>query len=151
MSEEEKKAIEEIKKDEEYYDILHNIQENKYDMWNVEKLMRDSTNGNYTEYEIAQSIVYFINKIEKQQKEIEYYKAQDTNKGKLLNTALNETKNNCISKDKIRAKIKELKYSDEICPKEDVLLKADILSLIHSNIDILKELLEENKSNENNI
>ena len=39
LSDEEKEAVEEIKKDSEYYDILENIKQNKYNMWNVEKLM----------------------------------------------------------------------------------------------------------------
>ena len=77
LSNEEKKAIEGIKKDDEYYDVLENIKQNKYNMWNVEKLMRDTTTGDYTEYEIAQSIVYFVNLIEKQSKEIEELKEKD--------------------------------------------------------------------------
>ena len=87
LSDEEKKAIEGIKKDDEYYDILENIKQNKYNMWNVEKLMRDSTTGDYTEYEIAQSIVYFVNLIEKQSKEIEELKASHiTTNNKATNT-----------------------------------------------------------------
>ncbi len=74
MNEKEKEAIERIKKDDEYYDILENIKQNKYNMWNVEKLMRDTTNGNYTEYEIAQSIVYLSYLIEKKQKELDQEK-----------------------------------------------------------------------------
>lgn len=74
LSEEEKKAIEEIKKDDEYYDILQNVNQNKYNMWNVQKLMKDTTDGSYTEYEIVQCIIYFVNLIEKQQKEIENLK-----------------------------------------------------------------------------
>ena len=87
LSDEEKKAIEGIKKDDEYYDILENIKQNKYNMWNVEKLMRDTTTGDYTEYEIAQSIVYFVNIIEKQSKEIEELKASHiTTNNKATNT-----------------------------------------------------------------
>lgn len=84
LSDEEKKAIEKIKKDDEYYDILENIKQNKYNMWNVEKLMRDTTNGDYTEYEIAQSIIYLVNLIEKQEKEIEHLKEKRENQKKEL-------------------------------------------------------------------
>ena len=44
--------------------------------------------------------------IEKQQKEIEYYKNQNKNKGIMLNKTLNGVKQSCVSKDKIREKIK---------------------------------------------
>lgn len=71
MSEEEKEAIDEIKKDDEYLNILQDIKENKYNMYNVAKLMKDTTNGDYTEYEIAESIVYFVKLVEKKQKEID--------------------------------------------------------------------------------
>lgn len=107
LSDEEKEAIEGIKKDDEYYDILENIKQNKYNMWNVEKLMRDSTTGDYTEYEITQSIVYFVNLIEKQSKEIEELKKPKY----ILNCKTNEiTKltNDFVSKDKIKAKIEEV-------------------------------------------
>ena len=98
LSDEEKEAVEEIKKDSEYYDILENIKQNKYNMWNVEKLMRDTTTCDFTEYEIAQSIVYFVNQVEKQSKEIEEYKKQLD-----LDNADKKWEN------KIKAKIEEVK------------------------------------------
>lgn len=96
------------------------------------------------EYIKAQKGVYHkivIGIIEKQQKEIEYYKAQDKNKGKLLNTALNETKNNCISKDKIREIIK-LTQNREIVklPNNETICASDCYELLN----YLQELLEEN-------
>ena len=106
LSDEEKKAIEGIKKDDEYYDILENIKQNKYNMWNVEKLMRDTTTGDYTEYEIAQSIVYFVNIIEKQSKEIEELKEK---KGYHLGFIDGGIAKKYEIQDKIKAKIEEVK------------------------------------------
>jgi len=145
MSEEEKKAIEEIKKDEEYYDILHYIQENEYDMWNVEKLMRDSTNGNYTRYEIAESIVYFINQIEKQQKEIEHLnlclESEDKAKAGLENDIKSllhiEPNDNFIHKDKIRKLIKDINEETQYLGKDRGETKQ------YYAIQKLKELLKE--------
>ena len=104
LSDEEKKAIEGIKKDDEYYDILENIKQNKYNMLNVEKLMRDTTTGDYTEYEIAQSIVYFVNIIEKQSKEIEELKKYEK-----YYEEMEEVNKKFIAVDKIKAKIEEVK------------------------------------------
>lgn len=73
MTEEDDNAIRNIRKDSEYYDILMNIKNTNYNMVNVEKLMRDTKTGDYTEYEIAECIVYLIYKLEES---VRYYASQ---------------------------------------------------------------------------
>ena len=145
LSDEEKKAIEGIKKDDEYYDILENIKQNKYNMLNVEKLMRDTTTCDYTEYEIAQSIVYFVNLIEKQQKEIEELKEINEEMGKALDEWNNGERTSIfhIHKDKIKAKIEELEIEQE-SNRED--LKIAIDNLLFQNIDKIGNRISINMS-----
>ena len=140
MNKEEKEAIKNIKKDDEYYDILENIKLNKYNMLNVEKLMQDTITGDYTEYEIAQSIIYLLNLIEKQQKEIEELKNIETYKLAIID------KDKYISKDKIR----ELqdKYKKEIEKLESKKLWNEPVDTIKKNrytnyYNAYEELLKE--------
>ena len=147
LSDEEMKAIEGIKKDDEYYDILENIKQNKYNMLNVEKLMRDTTTGDYTEYEIAQSIVYFVNLIEKQSKEIEILN-KNMNLLREQNISYKQSihglkeMNKIINKkweDKIKAKIEELKERKRIAQERRMYVNVESLDII---IRFLQSLLE---------
>lgn len=150
LSDEEKEAIEGIKKDDEYYDILENIKQNKYNMWNVEKLMRDSTTGDYTEYEITQSIVYFVNLIEKQQKELD--KLRNKNKD-LLRKLRNRVKQ--VKKlEKYALYKKEFSRLNKELEKKDreIQIKNNYLDLIWqtgydydglNKVESLKELIDE--------
>ena len=81
-----------------------------------------------------------IENLIKKNKELETQIGLFKNTNKNAVAIFNETyRNHYISKDKIKEKIKELKYKEEICLKEDMLLKSEI----HSNINMLQELLEE--------
>ena len=95
--------------------------------------------GNVTLYAETQKeeIKGLLDLYNKQKEEIDYYKKQNEIKGKLLNTSLNETRKHCISKDKIRDKIKELEKKEKNCNFTGLITECEI------KIETLKELLEE--------
>ena len=130
MTEEEKKAIERIE------DIIYKRDETNY-----------ADDREITLYEDdIQKISKLLNLIDKQKEEIDYYKKQNEIKGKLLNKSLNETRKHCISKDKIRDKIKELEENIKVYNENsyyDPFYNTDYVARIKAQIIILKSLLKE--------
>ena len=122
MNEEEKEAIKEVKEiidgDYEYPSILNEIMKTNYGNKDLIKLWyaADDESSNYEEYtdlDIAKAIVYLVNLVDKQQKEIEKLKS----KKYIFNAETNEIKeipisDDYVSKDKIIEKIKKLETSD---------------------------------------
>ena len=109
-------------------------------------------NGSYiitskqsNEQDVHKAIYIILNLIEKLQKENEGTNEVNNYLSSRLEKVVNEYveyKENCIPKDKIREKIKELEEEAEICRKEGCENTEDFDNCC---VEILKELLEEGK------
>ena len=169
MNEEEKEAIKEVKEiiggDYEYPSILNEITKTNYGNKDLIELWyaTDDESSNYEEYtdlDIAKAIVYLVNLVEKQQKEIkarlkEIEELKDKNKTlemllqgnlfemyKYYRELANSYQANCISKDKIKEMIEELESVLDLAENDKRFAKYKKEAL-KEEIEDLKELLGE--------